>query len=127
MLVKPAIFLFGILAAPSLVIAADTGPVPAEVTASQTCQEHIVHEPRMTAADFPSAARGREYEAYVVISYKLDGSGKAVEPKVVDSKPKRLFDKTTLSLLDRTEFALGEIKESCTYVRTYSAVRRSGR
>jgi len=81
----------------------------------------------MNASDFPSNARGKEYNAYVVVSYQLDGSGRAVNPQLVDAKPKRMFEKTTLSLLSRTEFTTGVVVSSCTYVRTYSAVRRRGR
>jgi TonB family protein len=125
--VKPIFLLCSIFAVSFVAIASDNDAIPPEILSSQTCQEHIVQEPRMTAADLPSGARGREYSAYVLVSYKLDGSGRAIEPQVIDSKPKRLFDKTTLSLLARTEFAPGAIQEACTYVRTYGAVRRRGR
>ena len=104
--------------------ASDLDPVPPEILASETCQEHIVSDAKMTAADLPKNARGKEYNAYVVVSYQLDGTGKAVNPQLIDAKPKRMFEKTTISLLERTAFAPGVIKDSCTYVRTYSAMRR---
>ena len=96
-----------------------------EVPVKQTCQEHIVAEPRITAEDWPKRARGREVNAYVVITYDLDGSGKAQNAQVSDSLPKGLFDRSTLSILARTEFAQGAVAQACTYVRTYGAVRRS--
>ena len=60
----------------------------------------------------------------VVVSFKLDGSGKAVDPKVVYSKPSELFAKTALNLLDRTRFAAGVAENSCYYFHSYSKVRR---
>nr|WP_255682272.1 TonB family protein [Luteimonas sp. BDR2-5] len=81
----------------------------------------------MTIDDWPKRARGREVNAYVVISYNLDGSGKAKDLVVTDSKPKGLFDKTTLSILERTEFATGIQASSCVYVRTYGSVNRAER
>ena len=107
---------------------AGPSPVPViEVPAQETCQEHITGTPRLTINDWPKRARGRDFSAYVVISYELDGSGKAKDLKVTDSKPAGLFDKATLSILERTDFAAGVQAPSCTYVRTYGAVRRAER
>ncbi|RYZ21564.1 MAG: hypothetical protein EOO16_12460 [Chitinophagaceae bacterium] len=94
---------------------------------AETCREHIISEPRLTIKDWPERARGRDVNAYVVISYSLDGSGKAKNPVVTAAKPSFLFNKTTLNVLDRTEFAAGAVADSCTYVRTYGAVRRAER
>ena len=102
------------------------GPV-VEVPAKETCQEHITTAPRMTINDWPKRARGRDISAYVLISYDLDGTGKAKNLVVTDSKPKGLFDKASLSLLERTDFAPDVQAKSCTYVRTYGAVKRSER
>lgn len=100
------------------------GPV-VEVPVQETCREHITSEPSLTINDWPKQARDREVNAYVVISYNLDGSGKAKDPVVTDSKPKGLFDRTTLSILERTDFAVGVQASSCVYVRTYGSVRRT--
>ena len=99
------------------------GPI-VEVPVQATCEEHIASEPRITAEDWPKRARGRDISAYVVISYSLDGSGRAINPVVTDSKPKGLFDKSTLRILERTEFLPDTVAHSCTYVRTYGAVKR---
>lgn len=107
--------------------ALDRDPLPPGLYARETCQQHITAQPRMTMDDIPSGARGRELNAYVVVAYRLDGSGRAVDAKVVESKPKGLFDKSTLSLLGRTEFAAGVVEASCTYVRGYSTVRQRSR
>jgi hypothetical protein len=98
--------------------------VPPEVLAGKTCEEHIVQKAEMTPKDIPKAARGWEYSAVVIVSFRLDGSGKALDPKVVHAKPERLFEKTTLALLDRTRFAPGAVEDACYFLRTYSAVRR---
>ncbi|MGV8942363.1 MAG: TonB family protein [Lysobacter sp.] len=98
-----------------------------EVPVQATCEEHITSEPRLTINDWPEKARGRDVSGYVVISYSLDGSGSAKELTVTDSKPKRLFDKATLKILERTEFAKGIQSSSCVYVRTYGAVKRADR
>jgi TonB family protein len=108
--------------------ASEPGAAPEiEVPVSQTCQEHVLSEPRITIADWPKAARGREVKAYVVITYDLDGSGKAKNAQVTDSVPNGLFDRSTLSILSRTTFAPDAVAQACTYVRTYGSVRRSER
>lgn len=56
----------------------------------------------MTWNDLPRQARGREHNALVVVSFKLDGSGMAKDPTVVFSRPARVFDQTTVTLLGRT-------------------------
>jgi TonB family protein len=98
-----------------------------EVPLQESCREHIVGEPRLTIKDWPRQALGRDVSAYVAISYDLDGSGKAKNLRVADSQPTKLFDKTTLSILERTDFAPGIQAQSCMYVRTYGAVRRGER
>lgn len=98
-----------------------------EVSAQETCKEYITAEPRLSANDWPRQALGRDVSAYVVVTYDLDGSGKAQNLRVVDSNPAGLFDKTTVSILKRTDFADGVQAQACTYVRTYGAVRRSQR
>ena len=108
--------------------ASEPGPAPViQVPVNETCREHIVAEPRITAEDWPKRARGRNVNAYVVISYDLDGTGKPKNAQVTDSVPKGLFDRSTLSILDRTEFAQDAVAQSCIYVRTYGAVRRAER
>ena len=102
--------------------AADNNSIPPEILSGRTCEEHIVQAPQMTSADLPKV-RG-EYSAMVVVSFKLDGSGKAMDPKVVYSKPSNLFAKTALDLLDRTQFAAGATEDLCYYLRSYSKVRR---
>ncbi len=95
-----------------------------DVPVQETCREHIVAEPKVTLADWPMRARGKETRAYVVITYDLDGSGKSSNAKVTDSMPSGLFDKTALGLLKRTTFKPGEQATGCVNVRTFGAVKR---
>ena len=102
-------------------------PPDVTVPIQETCREYITSEPRLTMEEWPREARGRELNAYVVVSYGLDGSGKARDLRVMESKPKRIFDKTTLSMLERTTFAAGVQTPACIYVRTYGSVIRRER
>ncbi|WP_425488023.1 energy transducer TonB family protein [Marilutibacter penaei] len=79
----------------------------------------------MTVDDWPRRALGRPVSAYVVVTYDLDGSGSARNATVSDSHPNTTFDRTTLSLLERTSFAQGVVAQGCINVRTYGAVRRA--
>lgn len=98
--------------------------IPPEVLARQTCQEHVVEAAKATAADLPKVSG--EYNAYVVIDYRLDGSGSAVDPRIVEARPRRGFDDYALRMLERTRFAPG-VQAQCTEVRTISKVRRASR
>lgn len=98
--------------------------IPADILARQTCQEHVVEAAKASAADLPKVSG--EYNAYVVIDYRLDGSGNAVEPQVVEARPRRGFDDYALRMLARTRFAPG-VQAQCTEVRTVSKLRRGSR
>lgn len=101
--------------------APDPVPIPKNILARKTCQEDIVPQPGTTAKRVPFAARPGDIHAYVVISYKLDGSGKAVKPKVIYSQPdNEAFDEIVLNQLKHTRFIPGVIEDSCAYVRTYT-------
>ena len=101
--------------------ASDRVPIPKNILARKTCQEDIVPQPGTAIKHVPFAARPGDIHAYVVISYKLDGSGKAVKPKVIYSQPSyRIFEKNALNQLKHTRFIPGVIEDSCAYVRTYT-------
>ena len=95
---------------------------PAEAVA--TCMEHMIADGRMTGRDLPDKARGREYNELVTVRYDLDGSGKAVDPRIVQGSTRGIFDPITIELLGRARFEPGVTAKDCLYVRTYSAVRR---
>ncbi|MFT3670058.1 MAG: hypothetical protein QM795_16135 [Pseudoxanthomonas sp.] len=80
-----------------MVAMAAPADIPPEVLARQTCQEHVLEAAKATAADFPKVSG--EYNAYVIIDYRLDGSGSAVDPRVVEAKPRRGFDDYALRML----------------------------
>lgn len=89
-----------------------------------TCEEHMVADGRMTGADLPDGARGREYNELVTVRYDLDGSGRAVNPRIVHGSTRGIFDPVTIELLERARFLPGVTARDCLYVRTYSAARR---
>lgn len=126
MTVRFKLFPLGFLVIVFGAIAADRDPIPPEILSGRTCEEHILQKARMTLDDFPKNVLG-EHNAIVVDSYKLDGSGEAVDPKVVYAEPAKLFDKSAINVLGRTQFAAGAVEDSCYYLRTYSKARRSGR
>ncbi len=95
--------------------------IPAEILAEDTCQQYVKFEPPLTIEEFPEGAfAGKGIKATVIVSFGLDGSGKAIKPEVVYSWPRKLFDETSLSRLSRMQFAAGVTKDSCAYVRTYT-------
>ena len=102
--------------------ASGPAPIPADILARQTCQEDIVPGPRVSIADDLAAAfiAYGGSSAVVIVSYDLNGSGKAQDPQVIYSQPKRFFDKVALRELADTAFVPGAIRTSCAYVRTYS-------
>jgi TonB family protein len=104
------------------------GPAPVvDVPVQETCREHIINEPRLAIEDWPREFRGREFKAYVTISYDLNGSGKAENLRLAGSEPSKAFDRATLNILKGTEFTPGVQAKDCMYVRTYAAVRRTER
>ncbi|KRA46214.1 energy transducer TonB [Pseudoxanthomonas sp. Root630] len=115
--------LSALLSVPAVAMAAPA-EIPAEVLARQTCQEHVVEPAKATPADLPKVSG--EYNAYVIVDYRLDGSGNAVDPRVVEARPRRGFDDYALRMLARTRFAPG-VQAQCTDVRTISKLRRGGR
>jgi hypothetical protein len=95
--------------------------IPKDILARKTCQEDIVPQPETDTKPVPFAARPGDTHAYVVISYKLDGSGKAVQPKVIYSPlSDKLFEKNALDHLKHTRFTPGVIEDSCAYLQTYT-------
>ena len=99
-------------------------PEQRQLAALATCKEHIVSEPT-TPEEWPAVTRSSQmgaFDAAVVITYELDGTGTAKNAKVVDSRPKGLFDATALRRLEATRFGPG-VTPNCTYVRTYSKQR----
>ena len=100
-------------------------PEQRQPAALATCKEHVVGEPT-TPEEWPVGTRGSQmgaFDAAVVITFELDGTGIAKNAKVVDSRPTSLFDATALRSLEATRFSLGVMAPSCTYVRTYSKKR----
>ncbi len=98
-------------------------PEPATTTKA-TCTEHIVTEPKVSISDWPKKTPAGELNAYVVVEYSLDGSGKAIGATVIDSSNRGIFNELTLRRLSGTEFSPGVRAEKCIYVSTYQKAKR---
>ncbi len=61
---------------------------------------------------------------YVRISYRLDGSGQAIDPAVTASVPPRVFDQEVLSALLRTRFKPGVVATDCVWIADFGTVTR---
>ncbi|OEE60081.1 hypothetical protein A1OK_12270 [Enterovibrio norvegicus FF-454] len=56
-------------------------------------------------ARYPAKALKRGIEGYVVISFTINEKGRPTDLKVVDSKPKRMFDREALRALKKWKYA----------------------
>ena len=105
-------------------ISSQTVPPESPTKIQATCTEHVLSEPTTRISDWPKKAQSGEINAYVVIEYALDGSGKAVNATVVDSSNRGMFNELTLKRLSEATFTAGVNIEKCVYVGTYQKVRR---
>jgi hypothetical protein len=115
------------IASVSLASSSNDVASPAEIRdiwGRQTCHEHIVRRGHPEKRELPRLPLGRDFHALAVASFDLDGSGRAQNFRIVESKPTGLLDKGTLGALKRTEFTKGVIANNCKFVQTFS-VRRS--
>ena len=105
-------------------IGSQIAPPESPTNVQATCTEHVLSEPTIRVSDWPKKAQSGEINAYVVVEYALDGSGKAINASVVESSNRGLFKELTLKRLSETNFAPGIAVEKCVYVGTYQKVRR---
>ena len=87
----------------------------------QTCQEHFA---RTVQPVFPSEALRDGLSGYVVVTYDLDGSGKAQNVQVVVAHPAGVFNAVAMEALRRSEFKQGVSVSGCRYVADFAVVRR---
>lgn len=85
----------------------------------RNCNVHKERFYSLTMDDLPESVRGKPYDAFVVVSYKLDGSGKAIDPKVELSAPKNLFESVAINRVLRTEFSPDVIESHCSEVQIF--------
>lgn len=95
------------------------------VSKEATCEEYIIEDAKLTINDWPKKARGKSINAFVILSYNLDGSGKPQNITLIDSQPNNIFNRTTKNLLKRTLFKKGVEATDCIYIKTYGSVKRA--
>jgi periplasmic protein TonB len=115
-----------IAAAGALGLAACTStplpPAPWTATpASPTCAE--LYQQRV-APEFPAAAKKAGESGYVIATFALDGSGRAGQIQIVESRPAGLFDEAAIDALQASEFKKGARVASCRYVADFGSGRK---
>lgn len=53
---------------------------------------------------YPSRALKRKLEGYVVLSFNINAAGKPTEIKIIESQPKRVFDRESIRALKRWNY-----------------------
>jgi TonB family protein len=113
-----------LLLAPLLWTAACTHPpeppprgAPLEVINSQTCREHMLISP---APSYPRPALVDGIAGYAIVTYDLDGTGRAKNERVIESQPARVFDETAVKALLATTFRPGAVASGCRYVAHFA-------
>ena len=69
---------------------------------------------------YPGAALRARAEGWVVLSFDLDGSGKASNVEIVNSKPEKVFDLAARDSVKHETFVEGFKKTGCKTVITFS-------
>ena len=69
---------------------------------------------------YPPAALRSRTEGWALVSYDLDGSGRAVNIALVGSSPSGSFEKATVDVLMRTKFVVGMARTGCKTLVTYA-------
>ena len=67
----------------------------------------------------PDALRYRT-EGWALVSYDLDGSGKAVNITLVRSNPSGVFERATIDVFVRTKFVVGAARAGCKSLVMYT-------
>ena len=94
---------------------------PLEIQQSESCREHLVQR---AVAAYPKKAMLKGLSGYVVLTYDLDGSGKAQGIVVADSQPSDIFNSSAIDALQRSAFKSDVKSIGCRYVVDFTAVRR---
>ncbi len=99
--VLPAIFFIGLLGATSAIGASVKG-----TTASgNEVDIEIIKSP---ALEYPRRAQRLGVEGYVLIGFDLSPSGEILDLRVVESKPRLMFDKAAMKFVENMKFAVPE-------------------
>ncbi|MPW36168.1 energy transducer TonB [Vibrio sp. B1Z05] len=74
-------------------------PGPVSIGQNQQVMPLQRIEPR-----YPARALSRKIEGYVVMSFTINDRGRPTDIKIVDSKPKRIFDREAMRALQRWKY-----------------------
>ncbi len=69
---------------------------------------------------FPPAALRSRTEGWALVSYDLDGNGRAVNVALVGSSPSGVFEKSAVDVVMRTKFVIGTTRTGCKTLITYA-------
>ena len=69
---------------------------------------------------WPKAALRSGAVGWAIVSYDLDGSGRASNALIVTSTPAQVFDKASLDSIQRSQFTPGFVKAGCKIVYSFS-------
>lgn len=92
------------------------GPTPV-LDRSEQCTDAVV---RSAMPIWPKAALRSGAAGWTIVSYDLDGSGRASNAVIVTSTPAQVFDKASLDSVQRSQFTPGLVKAGCKILYTFS-------
>lgn len=90
---------------------------PPVLDRSEQCTDAVV---RSALPIWPKAALRSGAAGWVVVSYDLDGSGRAGNALIVTSTPAQVFDKASLDSIQRSQFTPGFVKAGCKILYAFS-------
>lgn len=91
-------------AAAETVIDAPSATTPPQLASADTETSHAVVQVR---PDYPSHARLRGVEGFIVLSYRVDDAGRATDVQVVDAEPASTFERAARRALAQWQFEPG--------------------
>lgn len=90
---------------------------PPVLDRSEQCTDAVV---RSAMPVWPKAALRSGAAGWAIVSYDLDGSGRASNAVIVTSTPAQVFDKAALDSIQRSQFTPGLVKAGCKILYTFS-------
>ena len=88
---------------------------------TETCRRFIT---RAAIPEYPTRAMQDHLSGYVVLSYALDGSGKAKNIRPVDARPPGVFDDAAVEALLLSDFDPEVKMDQCFSVMDFKAIGR---
>jgi TonB family protein len=75
-----------------------------------TCSAEVRNN---TFPHFPPEALASRTEGWVMVSFDLDGSGKASNIKVIGSRPQGVFEQSAITSVEKTDYVPGARRTQC--------------